>query len=72
MTPLELNEILFVDSLGGHMDPKVILLKLFVWLSRNALLNILFFRYLFVPIAIQSIITWVFLKMVCTTLKHIE
>ena len=57
MTPSELNEILYVGSLGGHMYPKGILLKLLVWLPRNALLNILLFCYLSVPITIQSIIT---------------
>ena len=57
MTPPELNEILYVGSLGGHMYPKGILLKLLVWLPRNALLNILLFCYLSVPITIQSIIT---------------
>ena len=57
MTPSELNEILYVGSLGGHMYPKGILLKLLVWLPRNALLNILLFCHLFVPITIQSIIT---------------
>ena len=57
MTPSELNEIWYVGSLGGHMYPKVILLKLIVWLPRNALLNILLFCYLSVPITIQSIIT---------------
>ena len=43
--------------------PKGILLKLLMWLPRNALLNILLFCYLSVPVVvIQSIITWEFLK----------
>ena len=57
MTPSEFKEISYVGSVGDHMYPKGILLKLLVWLPRNALLNILLFCYLSVPITIQSIIT---------------
>ena len=72
MTPSELNEILCVGGLSVHMYPKGILLKLLMWLPRNALLNILLFCYLSLPIAIQSIITWEFFIILKNGLYHVK
>ena len=60
MIPSELDEIWCVGSPGGHMYPKGIFPKLFIWLPRNGLLNILLFLIFAIPMTIQSIITWAF------------
>ena len=72
MTPSELDKILCVGGLSVHMYPKGILLKLLMWLPRNALLNILLFCYLSLPIAIQSIITWEFFIILKNGLHHVK
>ena len=60
MTPSELDEIWCVGSLGGHMYPKGISPKLFIWLPRNGLLNILLFLVFALHGIIQCIITLAF------------
>ena len=56
MTPLEVYEIWYVGSPGGHIFPKGITPLLIVWLPRYGLLNNLHFIIFAVPLTIQSII----------------